>query len=65
MTMVLVIKWKAQSLTMILKTMVGDCGFNLKVKTIVGNYGFKMKKNNNKVDNDMLGKDIRWSNIGT
>lgn len=44
---------------MILKTMVGDCGFNLKVKTIVGNYGFKMKKNNNKVDNDMLGKDIR------
>lgn len=29
---------------MVLKTMVGDCGFNLKVKTIVENYSFKMKK---------------------
>lgn len=44
MTMVLVIKWKPQSLTMVLKTMVGDCGFNLKVKSIVENYGFKTKK---------------------
>lgn len=44
MTMVLVIKWKSQSLTMVLKTMVGDCGFNLKVKTIVENYSYKMKK---------------------
>lgn len=44
---------------MVLKTMVGDCGFNLKVKTIVENYGFKAKNNNNEVDNDMLGKDMR------
>ena len=31
-------------LKLMLKTVVGDYGFNFKLKTIVNNYGFNLKK---------------------
>ena len=31
-------------LKLVLKTIIGDYGFNFKLKTIVNNYGFNLKK---------------------
>lgn len=41
--MLLTLRLKPQSPTMVFKTIVSDCGFHFIIKTIVINYGFNMK----------------------